>query len=225
MNEIALKRVGSLTSVTICGLLTAAGAVVVGCTVAGLLGRFSWLLDLFSHFQVQYLISLSIVCGLLALGRRFKTATVLAACALVNLAHLLPYYVPRPAPSHNSTRLKVMSSNVNTGNQRYDLLKQLILEKEPDVVLLTEVSPLWLRSISEVEPLYPYRKSDAREDNFGIALYSKMPFKKSEIAYIGGAGVPTVIAVLDVPGSELTVVGTHPLPPINAVCSAARNDQ
>ena len=226
VNQIELRHVASFTSVTICGLLSACGFVVAACTFAGLLGRFWWLLDLCSHFQVQYLISMSIICGLLAVARRFKTAAALAACGLVNLAHVLPYYVPAwPSPTHNSTRLRLMSSNVNTANQQYGLLKQLIFDKQPDVVLLTEVSPLWLESIREVEAFYPYRKSDAREDNFGIALYSKIPFKTSEIVYVGGAGVPTVAAVLDVSGNELTLVGTHPLPPINALCSTARNDQ
>jgi endonuclease/exonuclease/phosphatase (EEP) superfamily protein YafD len=226
MTEMALKRMGSLTSVTFCGLVTAAGVAVVGGTVAGLLGRFWWLFDLFSHFQIQYLISMSVIVAVLAVTRRFKTAVLLASCGLLNLAHVLPYYVPiRPAREHNSTRLRLVTSNVNTANQQYDLVKQLILDQQPDVVLLTEVSPIWLKSIREVEALYPFRKSDAREDNFGIALYSKRPFKSADIVYVGGGGVPSVVAVLDVSGRELTVVGTHPLPPINGFYSAARNGQ
>ena len=37
------------------GLLTSAGFVASAATIFGFLGRFSWFLDLFSHFRVQYM--------------------------------------------------------------------------------------------------------------------------------------------------------------------------
>jgi hypothetical protein len=36
------------------GLLTALGFLAGFCTVAGFFGRYAWILDLASHFRVQY---------------------------------------------------------------------------------------------------------------------------------------------------------------------------
>src|SRR5262245_35308425 len=227
--ENLVSRLGSRATVSFCGVLTAAGVVVSGATVVGLTGKLWWVADLFSHFQVQYLISLSVIILLLSIARRFRTAASLGACALLNLAHILPYYVPmKHSLPGASSHLRFLSVNVNTANQRYDLVERLIVDNNPDVVLLTEASPLWLESLAGVEALYPYRKSYPREDNFGIALYSKLSFDSAEIRYVGGVGVPSVVARLRIqndPGQRsgagedqgVTVVGTHPLPPIDDI--------
>ena len=75
------------------GLLTAAGAGIFSATLAGLAGRFWWVFDLFSHFRVQYLISISVVIILLLLGKKWRSAAVLGLCAAINLASILPYYL------------------------------------------------------------------------------------------------------------------------------------
>ena len=64
-----------------------------------------------------------------------------------------------------------------------------------------------------------------REDEFGIALYSRHPFYSAKTIAIGEAGVPTVVAELDLPRHRLLLVGTHPVPPGGAALSAYRNDQ
>jgi endonuclease/exonuclease/phosphatase (EEP) superfamily protein YafD len=83
----------------------------------------------------------------------------------------------------------------------------------------------WLKAMEEVHPDYPYRKSESREDNFGIVLYSKVPFTRSETLYLGRAAMPSVTAEIDVEGRKLTIVGTHTLPPIDDVFTDLRNDQ
>lgn len=64
-----------------------------------------------------------------------------------------------------------------------------------------------------------------REDNFGIAFFSKHPFLRSEIRDIGEADVPSVIAVMKLPDGPLTLIATHPLPPASQEYSRLRNDQ
>jgi endonuclease/exonuclease/phosphatase (EEP) superfamily protein YafD len=64
-----------------------------------------------------------------------------------------------------------------------------------------------------------------REDNFGIALYSKLPFTKCNVVELGQAGVPSIVAEFDIQGQTLTVLGTHALPPIDNAYSWFRNNQ
>jgi endonuclease/exonuclease/phosphatase (EEP) superfamily protein YafD len=58
-----------------------------------------------------------------------------------------------------------------------------------------------------------------------IALYSRLPLSRAKIVYIGAAGVPSVIAEVEVAGERATVISTHPLPPAGSSYSRWRNDQ
>ena len=218
MGELLRKRV------EVFGLLVAAGAVICAVTLFGFAGRLWWVFDLFSHFRVQYLLSISLII-LLLVGKRFRASAVFGLFAAINLACILPYYFSPNPEAVNTPRLRAISFNVNTANEQFDLVKHFIIEQKPDVILLMAVNAAWVKALEEIRELYPYQKSEPREDNFGIALYSRLSFATCEIVYLGRAGVPSIVGEFDVEGERLTIVGTHPLPPISDVYSAFRNDQ
>jgi endonuclease/exonuclease/phosphatase (EEP) superfamily protein YafD len=208
------------------GLVAAAGAVVFASTLIGFAGGAWWVFDLFSHFRVQYLLSIVLIIVVLLLCRKFRTSAVLAICAVLNLAVIAPYYVRNKTKNDSGTpAIRAMSFNVNTANTESDRAKQFILENGPDIVLLVEVNRAWVTAMDALRSTYPYSKSEPREDNFGIAFYSKIPFSRCEIAYLGITGVPSVIAEFEIAGKTLSILGTHPLPPIDRVYSYMRNNQ
>ena len=213
--------------VSLSGLLISAGTVIFGATLAGFAGRLWWVLDLFSHFQFQYLLSISIVIPLLLLLKRFKISAIFCVCFAINLARVLPYYWPvNSATNHNSGSLRAIALNVNTANEHYELVSQLILEHKPDIFVLTEVNAAWIKGIEPpLRSTYVYQKCVPREDNFGIALYSKLPFTKCDVIELGQAGVPSIAAEFVIQGQTLTVLGTHALPPFDDGYSWYRNNQ
>jgi endonuclease/exonuclease/phosphatase (EEP) superfamily protein YafD len=219
MSELLRKRVDFF------GLLMAAGSIICAVTLFGFAGRLWWVFDLFSHFRVQYFLSTSLILILLLIGKRFRASAVFGLIAAINFACILPYYLsPNPATSKTPV-LRAVSINVNTANEQFDAVKDFILEHNPDFILLMEVNADWVKALEEMRPVYPYQKSEPREDNFGIALYSKLSFTRCDVAYLGRAGVPSIVGEFDVEGQKLTLVGTHPLPPISDVYSHFRNDQ
>lgn len=74
------------------GLLAAAGAVGCACGLAGFLGGFWWVFDLFSHFRVQYAAGLALLGLLFLAGRRRGTALVFLSFAVLNAAVVLPLW-------------------------------------------------------------------------------------------------------------------------------------
>src|SRR5215475_250019 len=94
------KRQSLTTRVSLSGLLAAAGTIIFGATLAGFAGRLWWILDLFTHFQIQYLLSISLVILLLLALKRFKLASIFVVCFAFNIACVLPYYWP--VTNHNS---------------------------------------------------------------------------------------------------------------------------
>lgn len=206
--------------------LITAGTVIFGATLAGFAGRLSWVFDLFAQFQFQYLLSISVVIILLLALKRFKTSAIFGVCFVINLAHILPYYWPlRSATEPGTGSLRAIALNVNTANEHYELVSNLILEHKPDIFVLTEVSAAWTKAMESLRSTYVHQKCLPREDNFGIAFYSKLPFTKCNVVELGDAGVPSIVAEFDFQGRTLTVLGTHPLPPIDNAYSRSRNTQ
>jgi endonuclease/exonuclease/phosphatase (EEP) superfamily protein YafD len=208
------------------GLFTAAGVVLCTTTVFGSLGRFSWFLDLFSHFRVQYLFGLSILGLLLLIFKRRKTATIFLAFAGINLAIVLPLYFGGQAEVPESAyTLRALLLNVNTRFGDANRVKHVIQEFDADIVVLEEISSQWVEDLQWLTVSHPHFRIQPREDNFGIGLFSKFPLREGDIVYIGDAKVPSIDATLDIGPSTLGVIATHPLPPGSASYSRWRNDQ
>ncbi len=207
-------------------LVTFFGAVASAATAFGFLGRFWWFLDLFSHFRVQYFFVLSMLALALFLGRRRKAAVIFGIIAVVNLCTIVPlYFGKEAAPTVRSRSYRSLLMNVNTGSGVPEKASQAIRDLHPDVLALEEVDDHWLSAFSITLRAYPYSRTSPRDDNFGIALFSKYPLVRSAIRQIGEAEVPSIIAELDVPDGRITVIATHPLPPAGRENSRLRNEQ
>lgn len=222
MNTDLLRR----KKICLSGMLSAAGTVACCATVFGFLGRFSWFLDLFSHFRVQYFLGLAVIGAILFAAKSRKTASVFFAFACINLALIVPLYLGRQPPPHGGHRsLRAMLINVNTAAGSPDRVRRAILEADPDILVLEEISAGWVAGLTWLTNSHPYSCVRPREDNFGIGLFSKRPFAESKMEYIGHAGVPTVLATIDTAQGPLRVIATHPLPPAGPGYSWRRNDQ
>lgn len=208
------------------GLLTAGGAVACTATLLGYLGRFSWWLDLFSHFRVQYLVGLLVLGLLFLVVRWLRTAAVFLVVAGCNFPAILPLYFGGPAsPVELERTLKAMLLNVSTDRGDPQRVKKVIQRVDPDVVVLEEINSQWLLDLRWLADTHEYSRARPREDNFGIGLFSKHPLSEDEIAYIGDAGVPTILATVETDQGRLRVVATHPMPPAGASRSRFRNEQ
>ncbi|TKJ39299.1 MAG: hypothetical protein CEE38_00730 [Planctomycetes bacterium B3_Pla] len=208
------------------GLLTVAGVLACAATLFGFLGRFSWLLDLFSHFRIQYLISLSILGTLLLTTRRRKTAAIFLGFACPNLLLVLPlYFGGRNTLPQGVLVRRAMLLNVNTRLGDAERVKRAIRDADPDILVLEEISSQWMADLKCLTKSHPYHFTQPREDNFGIGLFSKFPLVESEVAYIGSAGVPSILATVNTGQTNLRVIATHPLPPKGRDYSRWRNEQ
>jgi len=213
-------------SIRLWGLLTGAGAVLAATTLMGCLGRYSWFLDLFSHFRAQYALGLGILSALLLAGRRWRAASACALFAAINVGFIIPLYLGGKQIEPVSGRpLRAMLLNVNTSQGDPERVRQLVADVDPDLLVLEEISLRWTQELAPLTNAYPHAIVQAREDNFGIGLYSKHPLEEGEIAYIGDSEVPSILATVGVGEQTLRVIATHPVPPAGAEYSRWRNNQ
>jgi endonuclease/exonuclease/phosphatase (EEP) superfamily protein YafD len=212
-------------------LLTIVGGTTVLALLLGYCGHMSWFCDLFSHFRLQYAVVLAVVASLLALLRHHQRAGAFALMAVVSALPILSLYhggASAAVSTAPAATLRIMLANVNTVTGDPVLVCAEIERQNPDVVVLQEVNQEWLQALAPVTQHYAYRQEQPRPDNFGIALYSRLPLTNSTIATIGSAGsagVPSITAGVRLAGRTLTLVATHPLPPASHALAKARNEQ
>lgn len=121
--------------------------------------------------------------------------------------------------------LRLMLVNVHTANQDHARVVGAVREASPDLILFEEVNSRWLARLQVLSTDYPERMAESRDDNFGIALFSRLPLQQPRIVYVGSAHVPSVAAGIPYDGKVLSFFGTHALPPASALGTRMRDDQ
>ena len=199
------------------------GGILVA-TLLGLAGGVWWGFDLFSHFRVQYL-QLCLIPFIIALWmRRNKRAVSLVLLVCFNYTFVLPLYFGKPdATTDKPVRAMLMNINANNGNAERVLGS--IAQANPDILLLEEVTPQWAEKLAILNTQYKYRIARPQDGCFGIMLLSKYPLEHGKVVEIGSGGVPSIIAEAYLPLGVVSIIGTHPPPPVGAEYSNERNNQ
>ena len=193
----------------------------------GLLGDWHWVLDLFAHFRWQYLL----ICGIafaLAAWRRRRFIAVLAALTLLLNILLIGQLARHPqvsgARDGNFTR-QVLSINVLRSNPQVQQVIDHVLGSDADVVFLMEIDQQWLLALEALRAKYPHLIAQPRPDNFGVALFSRIPWERAGLLALGGANVPSIEVSMTHQGHGFLLIGTHPPPPVGKGNAAMRDEQ
>jgi endonuclease/exonuclease/phosphatase (EEP) superfamily protein YafD len=212
----------------------AAGLVVVLVPLT-LVPLFGWAypLELFCHFQVQYLVAAALGAVVLAALGRWRWCLAAAGCALVAATSVGPFLAPLSdsnaahagAGSAGERSLRLLLANVLVSNQQHDRVLDLVAEADADVLVFQEVDRRWMAALAELQPEYPYVVGVPRQDAFGIAVVSRIPFQEAECRRLGEAGRLSAVVKLSVGGTPVSIVATHPMNPLIPVNFALRNDQ
>lgn len=181
-----------------------------------------WVLDLFAHFRIQYLLAQSILVVCLIPLREARWVTFLLVGIVVNSLPLLPYLPMRTVPDGNDS-FSVLAVNVARDSKAAAGLLEAIATERPDLVLVVELSGPWLERLPALTSAYPYAFTQPREDPFGLGVFSRTPVAAFEVVQLGPTiGVETVLTL----GEEhVRFIGVHLLPPLSGAAAAGRNAQ
>lgn len=180
-----------------------------------------YIFDIFSTFRFQYFI-VSIILAVVFIFHRKPIAFIACLSIIINLWFLAPTW-----PSLNlkkSIELSILFSNIHSSNTKYGRFKNLIKVHEPKIIVVQEMTSSWKENLSEILNDFKYQILISREDNFGIAVYSKIPFLDKKV-FTGKAGVESIYFKIMMRDKEVSFVSMHPLPPVTHDYWGLRNDQ
>jgi endonuclease/exonuclease/phosphatase (EEP) superfamily protein YafD len=150
------------------------------------------------------------------LWRRRALAAVATAVVLLHIAWIDPrglVAASEPAAAARAARFRVMSANLLMVNRDTEGIVAEVLGASPDLLLVQELSPHWAARF-ERDDLWralPHRSAVAREDSFGIGIYSRSPLSAQELDLFG---LPAYRAEVQLAGGRsLRVFNVHTLPP------------
>lgn len=210
----------------ISGLVWAAGCLAGLSAIAGFFGAYWWLFDLASHFRMQYALAFTGAALAALVLRHWRFLTCFIFLSAANLAPIVPLYFGMDSnPALEGPRARVLLLNVHTSCREHERVLALIREQDPDVIVLEEVNARWIKALSGLTVTYTNTVLCPSEDNFGIALYSRLPITDGRKVILGKAGLASIQARCVLGGQVFQILATHVLPPVNRVCAKLRNQQ
>ena len=200
------------------------GVVLLLVTVLSFLGSWWWILDLFTHFRLYYaLAGLVLLIPLLA-ARRWKGCAVVAVPALVNSLLVSPLFLPNEVGGETgSTWLHLMAFNVHTANGNKQEVLQYLQESGAELIFLQEIDDQWHQALSEWKSEYRLVVSRPQQDNFGVALLSRIDLLETKVYTMPSNYNPSILIWVDLEG-ELVILATHTVPPVSAQYAAWRDE-
>ena len=179
-----------------------------------------------SPFRVQAAVLLAAHFGFCLALRRPRWAVVFAVLLAFNVwAVLRPALPPLIAVTEASRPpIKILFANVLTSNPDPARLLTLIATEAPDLIALIEINRRWETQLTPVlASAYPFHISRPREDNFGLAVFSRLPPSGGRVEFFADVETPSLDFTLPHGDRHIRVLVTHPLPPGDAGNTALRD--
>lgn len=192
-------------------------ALFVGVISAGLtwLGAWYWRFELIANLRSA--IAAALIAGVLLFLALREWRWALALSVGVVLAGG-PVAAGLLTASHTEVAgepLRLVSANVLRNRYATEATAAEVLAADPDVIVLLEVDHKWLTAMDAALTDYPHRIQKPRSDNFGIAVYSRVPFVSNATPELLSSVPPTIEVDLDLPGGPVTLSAVHPPPPVS----------
>lgn len=149
----------------------------------------------------------------------------LVVIPIITYKNLGNFYFGENARGEQSN-FKIISINIFSQNDEFQHLQKYLGTETADVIVLQELTPSWQKNVEFIRKEYPYYKEEVRSNNFGIAIYSKIPFKKVSTKNYIDEMHPSILAEISVDGKSVSILATHPVPPLpNQARFERRNKQ
>jgi len=198
--------------------------VTMVCSILSCFGEMSWFLDLFTHFKLQYFLTLVVMGGIVSL-KNMKWGLILLPFIFLNGVDIMSIHFGGQKNIDLVKTTKIMSINLLSSNTQFEAVADYISSKEPDILILQEITSNWKSMLEQNLQQYSTRLVILREDNFGIAVYSKVDMIDLTEMYYQDNRLPSISGNFFMGDTQVSLIATHPLPPIGYENAKKRNAQ
>lgn len=174
--------------------IAAIAVTIVGFIPIGYIG------ELCVSLRAQLILVL-LICAIPPLFSPPLRLPMLIAClvfAAVNAAFVVPCMIPKAEPTGDVKSLQVLSTRVmqlsiSDPATPVEPIVEQVTALHPDIVCVTGAPMQQLLKLNEqIPPFYMHRETFARDDGYGMVIYSQVPLKGTRLKKIGPDKLPMV---------------------------------
>jgi endonuclease/exonuclease/phosphatase (EEP) superfamily protein YafD len=204
-------------------LVCAAAVVIVNLLPLG--ARSSWMLELTTHFRVQYLAVTAAMLVLVALRRRWVASAALVLAGAVSAVPVLPYLSLPIAQSAAAEPAAVKVLTVNVSYRQFSVrrLLEIVRNADPDVLIVQELTPHAESVLKDFDTEFPHFHKFPADGPRGIGVWSRYELESAATFALGR--LPAIEARVRAPQGSFTIIGTHLSSPVRPRRAAARNSE
>lgn len=210
-------------------ILTTLFAIAIAFFVMGEMGKLSWFFDLWSNFQIQYLIAFGLFFLFFIFARNYYRSGVAIVLFIICFIRIMPYIGDSPKvvdtiKPEGATR--IMFYNMYVGNTHYEEIAKMVEHVNPDVVIFEEVEGVAYNKLKD-ELSDTYEFSGFRKgplDYFDIAYFSKTEPYGMGVHYLSDEKIPTIDLFFIGEKGPYHVFGVHTRAPTNGPRAIVRNE-
>lgn len=187
-----------------------------------------WIPDLISNFRILFLFVFILLFSFQVYLKRSIDIIINALVIVLILVPISKFFIPTKFNSNQiENTVKICSVNLELINTDIKSLESLIESEQPDVLMMMEITPKWaeLLNNSSISQSYPFKIKEVRQGYFGIALFSKIKLSNTEIIESGIHRLPNIKSEIKLINKTITLIGSHPPPPIDKRHFKLRNEQ
>lgn len=206
--------------------LAIGGWIMIAATVLPLSRSDAWWVRIFDFPRLQVTLCFIAIVAMYLLVREDPSLAdnlflgLLGVCLAYQLKRMYPYtplarvQVEWSRQERPERALSILICNVYMENRCAAVLKDLITENDPDVILLVETDAWWQQGLHDLEADYPHTVSQPQDNTYGMLLYSRLALHNAQVCFLVEEDVPSITAELRLPGGEpIQLRCLHPRPP------------
>lgn len=209
-------------------LILILGSLVIISSFISVIPEVTWWMKVLHYPRIQlWFIALICLIFFPLLVNGWSKSEMFYMAALIAAFGIQSFYLYRFLPLINAqvpqisseesaegADLDIMVVNVLMKNREAERLLKIIEDKDPDILLAVETDRWWEDALQAVTGKYPHRMSCPLDNTYGMLLYSKFPLKDQKIKFLDYEDIPSVHALLELPGKQIIQFhGVHPVPP------------
>lgn len=206
---------------------TIAELAAIASTLVPFIRSDAWWVRIFDFPRIQIAaISTLILAGDLAFRKDTSLSghiihVVLTLCILYQAYKIRPYtvfarkQVERAKQPRNQSTVSLLLANVKMDNRNSILLRQIITEADPDVILIVEADEWWQNELRRFATIYRFTVQQPQDNTYGMLLYSRLELVGPEVRFLIEDDVPSIRAAVKLrAGIEIELHCLHPKPPV-----------
>lgn len=215
-------------------VLSALTVLIVIATFLPMWSTNNWWVRILDFPRLQFAaagaVVLLLAVSLLSGPVRVVIAVLMVAACGYQIWRVFPYTVFAPTEmtlaADGPHAVKVLAANVLMENERHDLLRGVIEDFDPDVLLLMETDQTWIDALEPVLEGYATVIREPKDDHYGMVFATRLAAEDARIVRLTTRDTPAVFAQLSGPGgTAFRFVGLHPRPPVPGTSTEERDAQ